>query len=253
MRPRYPLALLGILVIIVTALIGVAAFSPDAAQDIAPTVDLPSHATGRAAATVFADPLAERGDAAPAAPDPAPLLAAAALAPEPTTTTSTAPPPSTTTSTAAPVIAATTTTTAPPPPPTTTTTAPPPPPTTTTTAPPPPTTTTTAPPPPDQGGERDVEEWRSLVSEYFPEDMVDDALRVIDCESNGDPSAYNASSGASGLFQFIPSTWAIAAPAAGHDGASPFDPVANVASAWWLVQDSIDWIGDPWWHWSCKP
>ena len=30
---------------------------------------------------------------------------------------------------------------------------------------------------------------------------------IVNCESRGDPEAYNASSGASGLFQFLPSTW----------------------------------------------
>jgi len=31
--------------------------------------------------------------------------------------------------------------------------------------------------------------------------------RVIDCESGGDPAAYNAASGSSGLLQFEPQTW----------------------------------------------
>jgi len=33
------------------------------------------------------------------------------------------------------------------------------------------------------------------------------ALRVARCESHDNPLAVNASSGASGLFQFMPSTW----------------------------------------------
>lgn len=160
--------------------------------------------------------------------------------------------PASTTTTAPPV-----TTTAPPPAPTTTTTAAPPP--TTTTAPPP--TTTTAPPvttttaPPVEGGERDVEFWRPLVETYFPADLVDDALVVIDCESNGDPLAHNPVSGAAGLFQFIPSTWDWASVSAGWAGASPYDPEANVATAAWLVADSIagGHSGGAWGHWSCKP
>ena len=52
-------------------------------------------------------------------------------------------------------------------------------------------------------------------------------LRVSYCESRYNPNAVNASSGASGLFQFLPSTWAYQSPRAGYAGASPFDPVAN--------------------------
>ena len=107
--------------------------------------------------------------------------------------------------------------------------------------------------PPVEGGPRDVEEWRPLVEQYFPADLVDDALAVIQCESRGDPLAYNSVSGASGLFQFIPSTWAWAAPNAGFPGASPFEPDANVGTAAWLVQRSIDQGKHPWAHWSCRP
>ncbi|MCP3998243.1 MAG: lytic transglycosylase domain-containing protein [bacterium] len=103
------------------------------------------------------------------------------------------------------------------------------------------------------GGPRDVEEWRSLVSQFFPAERVDEALRVMRCESLGDPLAYNSSSGASGLFQFIPGTWGWASPHAGYTGASPFDPEANVATAAWLVQTSIDQGKSAWIHWSCKP
>jgi hypothetical protein len=115
------------------------------------------------------------------------------------------------------------------------------------------TTTTTTKPPPDNGGPRNVEEWRPLVSEYFPAELVDDALSVIYCESKGDPSAYNSRSGASGLFQFIERTWNWASSNAGWAGASPFDPEANVASAAWLVDRSISRGQDAWHHWSCKP
>lgn len=115
------------------------------------------------------------------------------------------------------------------------------------------TTTTTTEPPPDTGGPRDVEEWRPLVEQYFQPELVDEALAVIKCESKGDPAAYNSRSGASGLFQFIPSTWTWASSNAGWAGASPFDPEANVASAAWLVDWSLDRGQDAWAHWSCKP
>jgi soluble lytic murein transglycosylase-like protein len=60
------------------------------------------------------------------------------------------------------------------------------------------------------------------------------ALRVAGCESGYNPNAVNPSSGASGLFQFLPSTWS-SSPYAGQ---SPFDPVANSHAAAWLYSRS---------------
>jgi septal ring factor EnvC (AmiA/AmiB activator) len=98
-----------------------------------------------------------------------------------------------------------------------------------------------------------VERWRTLVASYFPGGMVDSALAVMDCESRGDPNAYNPYSGASGLFQFLPSTWAVVSPRAGFESASPFDPEANTASAWWLVSYYLN-LGRPaWTAWNCQP
>jgi peptidoglycan hydrolase CwlO-like protein len=125
---------------------------------------------------------------------------------------------------------------------------------TTTTAPPAPTTTT------DDGGGGGgtwdfppaVERWRSLVAVYFPGSRVDEALAVIDCESLGDPDAYNPYSGASGLFQFLPATWASTAPKAGFSGASPFDPEANIGTAAWLANRYAE-LGQGYWSpWSCR-
>lgn len=97
-----------------------------------------------------------------------------------------------------------------------------------------------------------VEQWRSLVSQFFPASRVEEALRVIDCESNGNPSAVNPYSGASGLFQFLPSTWATTAPNAGYGGASALDPEANIATAAWLANRYQE-LGYSYWHaWSCK-
>jgi uncharacterized protein YabE (DUF348 family) len=59
-------------------------------------------------------------------------------------------------------------------------------------------------------------------------------LRVAYCESRFNPGAYNASSGASGLFQFLPSTWAANSVRAGYAGASVFDPVASANVAAWM-------------------
>lgn len=114
------------------------------------------------------------------------------------------------------------------------------------------TTTTTAPstypwtPPPA------VEQWRGLVSDYFPAGRVDEALHIMWCESGGDPNAYNPYSGASGLFQFIPSTWATTSEAAGFAGADVFDPVANTGSAAWLANRYEELGQDYWTAWNCN-
>lgn len=97
-----------------------------------------------------------------------------------------------------------------------------------------------------------VERWRSLVQSFFPSHRVEEALRIIDCESNGDPDAYNPYSGASGLFQFLPSTWTTTSARAGYTGASPFDPEANTASAAWLA-NYYEQQGRYYWEpWNCK-
>ena len=97
-----------------------------------------------------------------------------------------------------------------------------------------------------------VEQWRGLVQQHFPANRVDEALRIIQCESGGDPNAYNPYSGAAGLFQFLPSTWASTAPKAGYPDASVFDPTANVGSAAWLANRYQE-LGQYYWRaWSCR-
>ena len=61
----------------------------------------------------------------------------------------------------------------------------------------------------------------------------DQLLRIAFCESRYNPGAYNAS-GASGLFQFMPGTWAANSVRAGFGGASVFDPVASANVAAWM-------------------
>jgi len=63
----------------------------------------------------------------------------------------------------------------------------------------------------------------------------DQLLRIAFCESRYNPGAYNAS-GASGLFQFMPSTWAANSVRAGFAGASVFDPVASANVAAWMFR-----------------
>jgi soluble lytic murein transglycosylase-like protein len=61
------------------------------------------------------------------------------------------------------------------------------------------------------------------------------ALCVAEAESNFDPLAENPSTGAAGVFQFLPSTWVHLSELAGLGGASVFDARANVAVTAWTV------------------
>lgn len=70
------------------------------------------------------------------------------------------------------------------------------------------------------------------------------AINVAYCESRYHPTSVNSDSGASGLFQFMPSTWG-GTPWASK---SPFDPVANAQAAAWLY--SRPWGGHG--RWSCQ-
>ena len=60
------------------------------------------------------------------------------------------------------------------------------------------------------------------------------AMNVAWCESRYHPNSVNSDSGASGLFQFLPSTWAFT-PYANY---SPFDPKYNALAAAWLYHRS---------------
>lgn len=92
-----------------------------------------------------------------------------------------------------------------------------------------------------------VEQWRPLVSIYFPADQVDTAMRVMNCETGGtgNPYSYNRGSGASGLFQHLPKYWADRSTKAGWGGSDIMDPEANVAVAGWLQRTG------GWTHWTC--
>jgi hypothetical protein len=104
-------------------------------------------------------------------------------------------------------------------------------------------------------GVRDVEAWRPLVEQYFPPELVEEALSVMECESQGNPLAQHPRTLAAGLFQFIPNTWDWASGRAGWGGHSAFEPEANVASAAWLVAETITVAhpDGPWAHWTCRP
>ncbi len=92
-----------------------------------------------------------------------------------------------------------------------------------------------------------VEQWRTLVAAYFRPGDVDRALRIMRCESGGNPNAKNPGSSASGLFQHLGKYWATRSAAAGYAGVSIFDPTANVATAAWLRDQAGGWS-----HWVCR-
>ena len=81
-----------------------------------------------------------------------------------------------------------------------------------------------------------------IAQDFAPQGqtVVTQAMCVARLESGFNPDAYNPASGASGVFQFIPSTWAALSPAAGWGGASVFDADANVGVAAWTV-DQYGW------------
>lgn len=155
---------------------------------------------------------------------------------------------------------------APPEPPTSDTPDPPttPPPTTTTTT-APPTTTTTAPPPPPSPpttttasaevrtaaasapvvATGDCGPWRDLIASHFPAEQVGKACAVMRCETGGtfDPGIHNPRSSASGLFQFLDSTWRSVTGTA--PPAAAYAPETQVAAAAKL------WRSSGWRPWAC--
>jgi soluble lytic murein transglycosylase-like protein len=76
------------------------------------------------------------------------------------------------------------------------------------------------------------------IADGLPRDW---ALRVAWCESRWDPRARNRWTGAAGLYQFVPRTWA--ATPQGQAGMSPYDAEANARAAAWLYARSG---GRPW-------
>lgn len=71
------------------------------------------------------------------------------------------------------------------------------------------------------------------------------ALNVARCESGFNPNATNPSSGAAGIFQFLPSTWATTA----YAGYSPYNASANIHAAYQVFSRD----GYSWREWVCQP
>ena len=92
-----------------------------------------------------------------------------------------------------------------------------------------------------------VEQWRPLVATYFRPGDVNRAMRIMACESGGNPNAKNPRSSASGLFQHLGKYWPARSTAAGYGGVSIFDPTANVAVAAWLRDQPGGFS-----HWVCR-
>lgn len=85
---------------------------------------------------------------------------------------------------------------------------------------------------------------RALVVETFPARTRGRAVQVAWCESRFNHRATNSSSGAAGVFQFLPSTWRRSWNP--WRRRSPYDPVANVLAALVLSKGGTNWS-----QWSC--
>jgi len=75
--------------------------------------------------------------------------------------------------------------------------------------------------------------WEGTIAAHFPAEQVAKACRVMMCESGGNPNAANPRSTASGLFQFLNSTWesttGTPAPASAYGGSTQ---IAAAAKLW---------------------
>lgn len=73
-----------------------------------------------------------------------------------------------------------------------------------------------------------------------------EAVRVMMCESGGNPRATNGSH--DGLFQQARAYWSGRSVAYGQAGRSAYDPWANAVVSAGMVRDTGGWS-----HWSCRP
>ena len=106
---------------------------------------------------------------------------------------------------------------------------------------------------PDATFKAEVEQWRSTVEAAILANggpLSDTArfLSIINCESGGDPSAYNRASTASGLMQHLANYWDARSRTALGYVADPFDGEANIRVSAWLIYKAT---GGGWQHWVC--
>jgi len=97
-----------------------------------------------------------------------------------------------------------------------------------------------------------VERWRddvvAAIDKYGgPASDINRFLSVMRCESQGLPDATNSSSQAAGLMQQLPQFWEWRARMAGYEGASPYDPIANINVSAWLLYEHV---AGGWAHWN---
>jgi hypothetical protein len=133
-------------------------------------------------------------------------------------------------------------------PPTTSTTSTTVPPTTTTTAPArpsprPPVVSAAAATSPEKYAPGPCGGWDATIAAHFPAEQIAKACSVMMCESRGNPTAENPRSSASGLWQFLSSTWesTTGTPAP----ASSYSADVQTAAAATL------WRSSGWRPWSC--
>ena len=99
-----------------------------------------------------------------------------------------------------------------------------------------------------------VEAWRPEVTEAVTHfggnsNDVERFLRIMQCESGGDPLAKNPNSSASGLMQHLTRFWQERAESAGVPGADVFDGNSNIWVSAWLALAAP---GGGWQHWVCQ-
>jgi hypothetical protein len=92
-----------------------------------------------------------------------------------------------------------------------------------------------------------AERWRSTVEKYFDAQHVPWALRIIACQSSGDPAFETATN--AGLFAHAKIYWVERATAVGFPESPPSDAVANIAAAAYVFYASNGRGGEK--HWTC--
>ena len=83
---------------------------------------------------------------------------------------------------------------------------------------------------------------RELIERHWPAEHVEAAMRVMLCESNGNPDAIGDNGQSLGLFQIQPRWWSDRKPAG-----SPFHPAVNIEWAHRI------WAEYGWRYWTCQP